>query len=66
MKTARRGQFVTYKAGHLTIRAIVRNVHRDGTSTVEARFVLNRDGIPISGYLGYRYRLANSLLRAAQ
>ena len=54
-----RGEIVTYEANGLLIEAIVRTLHRDGSVTVEARWVLpaRRQG---GGYLGYRYRMKTS------
>lgn len=57
MKT---GDLVTYvpswaqRAGSPVIEAVVRRVHRDGTVTVEARFVRNPDGSVRPGYLGVK------------
>ena len=55
---------VTYRnwTGYCVISAIVRTVHRDGTATVEARFVLDDQGQPQPGYLGYRYRFDQDML----
>lgn len=55
----RKGQRVRYSVWHdpaITVNAIVRRAHRDGTATVEAQFFV-RDGKEQPGYLGYRYRL---------
>jgi len=61
--TVHKHQFVTYRVHNQTISAIVRRVHRDGTATVEARFVLDEEGNVTPGcYLGYRYRYAQSAL----
>lgn len=62
----KKGDFVTYRcAADGQVRAIVRTVHRDGSVTVEARHHLNREGNPDGGYLGYKYRLAQSILTVA-
>lgn len=61
----KRGQAVTYKVRKLTIRAIVRTVHRDGDVTVEATHEL-RGGKPHGCYMGYRYRMATADLRVAR
>ncbi len=62
----RKHQHVTYRAlegAGPTISAIVRCAHKDGTATVEARFVLDGDGNKIvPGYLGYRYRIDQAVL----
>lgn len=66
MKVAKH-QHVTYRAPlvEVTISAIVRRVHRDGTVTVEARFVLDKDGNATGGYLNHRYRISAKLLSPA-
>lgn len=54
----RKGQSVVYRPRLLDfdVSAVVRTRHRDNTVTVEARHVLDDNGKPQSGYLGYRYR----------
>lgn len=47
------------------ILAIVRCVHRDGTYTVESRFVLNDKGEREGPYLGYKYRMEGADLSPA-
>lgn len=61
----KRHDFVTYKARGMTISAIVRRAHRDGTCTVEARFVFDESGKSRPGYLGYRYRYDEGILQPA-
>lgn len=64
----RKGSFVTYPVRKLTISAVVRTMHRDGSVTVEARHVLDASkphGIS-GGYLGYRYRMAREDLTPAE
>lgn len=39
------------------VKAIVDTVHRDGTVTVTARHVVDEDGEPEGGFLGYQYRI---------
>lgn len=60
----KKGTFVTYQVRRLTVEAVVRAAHRDGTFTVEARHEL-RDGKPHGCYLGYRYRMDRSDFRVA-
>lgn len=60
----RKDQMVTYAVRKLTIQAIVLTAHRDGSYTVEARHEL-REGKPHGCYMGYRYRMDRSDLRAA-
>lgn len=59
------GTHVTYRPRHLdfNVSAIVRHVHRDGTVTVEARHILDDNGEPEGGYLGYTYRFPKELLQ---
>ncbi|NEV75484.1 hypothetical protein DYI24_00110 [Rhodopseudomonas sp. BR0C11] len=58
-----KGAPVSYKCGHGDrVSAIVKRRHRDGTATVEARFVMNQDGTERGCYLGFRYRLSVSIL----
>ncbi|WBU27571.1 hypothetical protein OOZ54_12790 [Rhodopseudomonas palustris] len=53
-----KGAPVTYTCGHGDrVSAIVKRRHRDGTATVEARFVMNSDGTERGCYLGFRYRM---------
>ena len=64
VKKIERGSFVRYRVRKMTIHAIVRACHRDGSVTVEARHVLKR-GEPFGCYLGYLYRMDRADLRAA-
>lgn len=65
----KKGDFVLYSLPFTNrmadVRAIVRTMHRDGTVTIEARHVLDKNGKPEGGYLGYRYRVGANLLRSA-
>ncbi|WP_050400384.1 hypothetical protein [Bradyrhizobium embrapense] len=63
--TIKKRDHVTYvcSAG-VTVTAIVRTAHRDGTATVEARHMLDSAGNIRGCYLGYRYRFdASDLTR---
>ncbi len=55
----RKGDIVTYKVwwSKQRVNAIVRSVHRDGSVTVEARFMLDEKGEREGGYVGHKYRL---------
>jgi hypothetical protein len=59
----RKGQMVTYRVRKSTVRAIVRTVHKNGMVTVEATHEL-RSGKPYGCYMGYRYRMHPTDLRA--
>lgn len=53
-----KGAFLTYVcSARVTVEAIARTVHRDGTVTVEARHTLDAAGNRRGCYLGFRYRL---------
>ena len=56
---------VIYSIRSSDVRAQVQTVHRDRTVTVKALFYLSADGKAIPGYLGFKYRMAASDLRAA-
>lgn len=66
--TFTRKQIVTYVARNgrgMTVQAHIHRCHRDGSYTVEARHFLDAAGKIVPCYLGYRYRLHASDLRAA-
>lgn len=53
-----RGQHVTYKAASGSmVEAIIRRIHRDGSYTVESRFLRTADGDRVPGYLGFKCRM---------
>jgi len=58
-----KGEQVKYETGGITIRAIVRARHRDGTATVEAQHIIDDKTGMSPSYLGYKYRLPISKLR---
>lgn len=59
----RKHDIITYTTSiGMRVQAIVRRMHRDGTVTIEERFVLH-GGKPVGTYLGHRRRIDQQRLR---
>lgn len=65
-KTLRNGDPITYRPRFLDfdVSAKVERVHKDGTVTVQARFLLSDDGEPEGCFLGYTYRIGMEMIHA--